>query len=102
MTFVEGATLRELLSSKGRLPVADTLRVADNLLDALELHPGAGAPAGDVLHGRVDHAHPVDGAFGVDVHPQVLQPGIPRSPLQREQRNDAADDDLVGGVSHTR
>jgi serine/threonine protein kinase len=37
MTYVEGANLREFLSSShGRLSVADTLRVADNLLDALE------------------------------------------------------------------
>jgi eukaryotic-like serine/threonine-protein kinase len=37
MTYVEGVTLREFLSSShGRLSVADTLRVADNLLDALE------------------------------------------------------------------
>lgn len=36
MTYVEGATLREVLAQRGRLSVADTLRVADNLLDALE------------------------------------------------------------------
>src|SRR3954465_10382662 len=36
MTYVEGATLREFLTSRGRLSIGDALRVADNLLDALE------------------------------------------------------------------
>jgi eukaryotic-like serine/threonine-protein kinase len=36
MTYVEGATLREYLSQRTRLSVAESLRVADNLLDALE------------------------------------------------------------------
>jgi serine/threonine protein kinase len=36
MTYVEGATLREYLSQQTRLSVAESLRVADNLLDALE------------------------------------------------------------------
>src|SRR5256885_14846611 len=36
MTYVEGATLREFLSQRGRLSIPDTLRVADNLLDALD------------------------------------------------------------------
>jgi serine/threonine protein kinase len=36
MTYVEGATLREMLTQRTRLSVTDTLRVADNLLDALE------------------------------------------------------------------
>jgi hypothetical protein len=36
MTYHEGATLREFLAQRGRLSIADTLRVADNLLDALE------------------------------------------------------------------
>src|SRR6476469_9184846 len=36
MTFVEGATLRELMSQRTRLPIPETLRIADNLLDALE------------------------------------------------------------------
>jgi serine/threonine-protein kinase len=36
MTFVEGATLREFLTTRRALSVADTLRLADDLLDALE------------------------------------------------------------------
>lgn len=36
MTYVEGATLRQLMAQRGRLSVPDTRRVADNLLDALE------------------------------------------------------------------
>jgi serine/threonine protein kinase len=36
MTYVEGATLREFLASRTRLSIADTLRLADDLLDALE------------------------------------------------------------------
>ena len=36
MTYVEGATLREVLSERNRLSVPDALRVADDLLDALE------------------------------------------------------------------
>jgi serine/threonine-protein kinase len=36
MTYVEGATLREFLAQRGRLSVSDTLRIADDLLDALE------------------------------------------------------------------
>jgi serine/threonine-protein kinase len=36
MTYVEGATLREYMERCSRLPIAETLRLADNLLDALE------------------------------------------------------------------
>jgi serine/threonine-protein kinase len=36
MTYVEGATLREHMSRQSRLSIAETLRLADNLLDALE------------------------------------------------------------------
>jgi serine/threonine protein kinase len=36
MTYVEGPTLRDMLTQRTRLSVPDTLRVADNLLDALE------------------------------------------------------------------
>jgi serine/threonine-protein kinase len=36
MSYVQGATLREMLSQRTRLTVPDTLRVADDLLDALE------------------------------------------------------------------
>ena len=36
MTYVEGATLREFVAQRGRLSVSDALRVADDLLDALE------------------------------------------------------------------
>jgi serine/threonine-protein kinase len=36
MSYVQGATLREMLSQRTRLTVPDALRVADDLLDALE------------------------------------------------------------------
>jgi serine/threonine protein kinase len=36
MSYVQGPTLREMLSQRIRLTVPDTLRVADDLLDALE------------------------------------------------------------------
>jgi eukaryotic-like serine/threonine-protein kinase len=36
MTYVEGPTLREHLSRVGQLPIGDTMRLADNLLDALD------------------------------------------------------------------
>ncbi|HEU4761630.1 MAG TPA: serine/threonine-protein kinase [Gemmatimonadales bacterium] len=48
MTFVEGATLREFLSQRGRLSVGDTLRLADHLLDALEHAHGHGIIHRDV------------------------------------------------------
>ena len=33
---------------------------------------------------RIDDAHPVDCALGVDVHPQVLQAGVPCPPLEHD------------------
>jgi serine/threonine protein kinase len=48
MTYVEGSTLRELLAQRNRLSVSDTLRVADNLLDALEHAHGHGIIHRDV------------------------------------------------------
>ncbi len=36
MTYVQGPTLREQMTQHGRLPLADTIRLAENLLGALE------------------------------------------------------------------
>jgi len=48
MTYVEGATLREFLSQRHRLSIGDTLRLADDLLDALEHAHGHGIIHRDV------------------------------------------------------
>src|ERR671937_1734173 len=36
MTYLEGPTLREHLAKSGRLSISDTVRIAENLLDALD------------------------------------------------------------------
>ena len=46
---------------------------------------------------RIDDADPVDRALGVDVHPQVLQAGVPGPALEHDQRHDPADDDVGQG-----
>ncbi len=48
MTYVEGPTLREHLARAGRLPPAETMRLADNLLDALDHAHGHGIVHRDV------------------------------------------------------
>jgi serine/threonine-protein kinase len=48
MTFVEGPTLRESLNHHGKLPLADTVRIAGDLLDALDHAHGHGIIHRDV------------------------------------------------------
>jgi hypothetical protein len=52
------------------------------------------ATAGGIVRqhpeGGVDDADPVDGALGVAVHPQVLQPRVPRPSFQDHQRDHPA------------
>ena len=48
MTFVEGPTLREFLNHHGNLPLADTVRIAGDLLDALDHAHGRGIIHRDV------------------------------------------------------
>jgi eukaryotic-like serine/threonine-protein kinase len=48
MTYVEGPTLREHLAGEGRLPIGDTIRLADDLLDALYHAHGHGIVHRDV------------------------------------------------------
>ena len=59
MTYVEGPTLREHLSRVRRLPVSEALRLADNLLDALE-H----AHRHDIVHRDVKPENIVLGSEG--------------------------------------
>lgn len=48
MTYVEGPTLREYLKNAGRMPISETLRLADNLLGALDYAHGQGVVHRDV------------------------------------------------------
>ncbi len=48
MTYVEGPTLREHIARSGRLSIGDTVRLADNLLEALDHAHGHGIVHRDV------------------------------------------------------
>ena len=39
---------------------------------------------GERPQGRIDHPDPVDGSFGVDMDPQVLETRVPRSSLEHQ------------------
>jgi serine/threonine protein kinase len=59
MSYVEGATLREYLDTSRRLSLAETLRIADDLLDALAHAHGQG-----IIHRDVKPANVVVSAEG--------------------------------------
>jgi eukaryotic-like serine/threonine-protein kinase len=59
MSYVQGPTLRDMVTQRVRLTVPDTLRVADDLLDALEHAHGHG-----ILHRDVKPENVVIGSQG--------------------------------------